>query len=69
MWLSVLGVSSEPALLPFLAADQIIITNYQSAAFYRAAHRNWLYLFFPEDYDFSGCVSMCFARSVYSLTD
>lgn len=40
-------------------ATQIVISNVQSAASYRAAHRNWLYLFFPEDYDFSECVCVC----------
>lgn len=40
-------------LLTVLVTSQIVISNVQSAASYRAAHRNWLYLFFPEDYDFS----------------
>ena len=46
-------------------ATQIVISNVQSAASYRAAHRNWLYLFFPEDYDFSECVCVCVRVHAY----
>ena len=32
---------------------QIVLFNVQDSGYYRATQRNWRYLFYPSDYDFS----------------
>ena len=39
------------ALLVF-STWQIVLLNHEDAQYFRAIQRNWMYFFFPEDFDF-----------------
>ena len=39
-------------LLLVFSTWQVILLNREDAQYFRALRRNWMYYFFPEDYDF-----------------